>query len=84
MITNFYLLQYIWKPTVAILTEQYIKSSNLAFLYSEVDSRKAYNELTDNIFLNHTFDKDNFARRGRSRPQLRYKTIVKILRDLIG
>ncbi|CAB4383904.1 unnamed protein product [Rhizophagus irregularis] len=44
-----------------ILTEQYIKSSDLALLYSEVNSYSAYNELTEDIFLNHTFDEDNFA-----------------------
>ncbi|GET52600.1 hypothetical protein GLOIN_2v1876992 [Rhizophagus irregularis DAOM 181602=DAOM 197198] len=41
--------------------EQYIKSSDLALLYSKVNSHSAYNELTENIFLNHTFDEDDFA-----------------------
>ncbi|PKY46581.1 hypothetical protein RhiirA4_461475 [Rhizophagus irregularis] len=41
--------------------EQYIKSSDLALLYSEVNSYRAFNELTDDIFLNHTFDEDDFA-----------------------
>ncbi|CAG8734813.1 20794_t:CDS:2, partial [Rhizophagus irregularis] len=41
--------------------EQYIKSSDLALLYSEVNSYSAYNELTEDIFLNHTFDEDNFT-----------------------
>ncbi|EXX50521.1 hypothetical protein RirG_270130 [Rhizophagus irregularis DAOM 197198w] len=35
--------------------------SNLALLYSEVNSHCAYNELTEDIFLNHTFDEDDFA-----------------------
>ncbi|PKK71216.1 hypothetical protein RhiirC2_849334 [Rhizophagus irregularis] len=49
------------KVRATILTEQYIKSSDLALLYSEVNSYSAYNELTEDIFLNHTFDEDNFA-----------------------
>ncbi|PKY49043.1 hypothetical protein RhiirA4_464852 [Rhizophagus irregularis] len=52
---------HIWKPIAAIMTEQYIKSSDLALLYSEVNSHSAYYELTEDIFLNHTFDKDDFA-----------------------
>ncbi|CAB4423255.1 unnamed protein product [Rhizophagus irregularis] len=52
---------HIWKPTAAIMVEQYIKSSDFALLYSEVNSYSEYNELTDDIFLNHTFDEDNFA-----------------------
>ncbi|CAB4402312.1 unnamed protein product [Rhizophagus irregularis] len=43
------------------MKEQYIKSSDLALLYSEVNSHRAFNELTDDIFLNHTFDEDDFA-----------------------
>ncbi|PKY55602.1 hypothetical protein RhiirA4_475176 [Rhizophagus irregularis] len=35
VIINFQLSHHIWKPIAAILTKQYIKSSNLALLYSE-------------------------------------------------
>ncbi|CAB4429540.1 unnamed protein product [Rhizophagus irregularis] len=59
--TYFRLSHHIWKPTAAIMTEQYIKSSDLALLYSEVNSHSEYNELTDDIFLNHTFDEDDFT-----------------------
>ncbi|CAB4431723.1 unnamed protein product [Rhizophagus irregularis] len=61
VITNSRPSHHIWKPTAAILTEQYIKSSDLALLYSEVDNHCAYNELTEDIFINHTFDEDDFA-----------------------
>ncbi|GET65318.1 uncharacterized protein OCT59_028104 [Rhizophagus irregularis] len=43
------------------MTKQYIKLSDLTLLYSKVNSHNAYNELTEDIFLNHTFDEDNFA-----------------------
>ncbi|CAB4438793.1 unnamed protein product [Rhizophagus irregularis] len=61
VITNSKLSHHIWKPIAAILIEQYIKSSDFALLYSEVNSYCAYNELTEDIFLNHTFDEDDFA-----------------------
>ncbi|PKY60136.1 hypothetical protein RhiirA4_430903 [Rhizophagus irregularis] len=59
--THFQPSHHIWKSIAAIMTEQYIKSSDLALLYSEVNSHSAYNELTEDIFLNHTFDEDDFA-----------------------
>ncbi|PKY47064.1 hypothetical protein RhiirA4_462135 [Rhizophagus irregularis] len=40
---------------------EYIKSSDLALLYNEVNSHSAYNELTEDIFLNHTFNEDDFV-----------------------
>lgn len=46
---------------MTILTKQYIKSSNLALLYSKVNSHQKFNKLTDDIFLNYTFNKDDFA-----------------------
>ncbi|CAG8773405.1 5111_t:CDS:2, partial [Rhizophagus irregularis] len=55
------LSHHIWKFTAAIMTKQYIKLSDLTLLYSKVNSHNAYNELTEDIFLNHTFDEDNFA-----------------------
>ncbi|PKY52098.1 hypothetical protein RhiirA4_469514 [Rhizophagus irregularis] len=61
VITNSQPSHHIWKPTAFILAEQYIKLSDLALLYSEVNSHYAYNELTEDIFLNHTFDEDDFA-----------------------
>ncbi|CAG8741198.1 2753_t:CDS:1, partial [Rhizophagus irregularis] len=45
----------------AIMTEQYIKSSDIALLYSEMDSHSAYNELAEDIFLNYTFNEDDFT-----------------------
>ncbi|CAB4443024.1 unnamed protein product [Rhizophagus irregularis] len=45
VITNSQPLHHIWKLTAAILTEYHC----------------AYNELTEDIFLNHTFDEDDFA-----------------------
>ncbi|PKY60796.1 hypothetical protein RhiirA4_484938 [Rhizophagus irregularis] len=59
--THSRLSHHIWKPIAAIMTEQYIKSSDLALLYSEVNSHSTYNELTEDIFLNHTFDEDDFT-----------------------
>ncbi|PKC55677.1 hypothetical protein RhiirA1_475199 [Rhizophagus irregularis] len=45
-------------------TEKEISQANETDFFSsesEVNSHYAYNELTEDIFLNHTFDEDDFA-----------------------
>ncbi|CAB4413276.1 unnamed protein product [Rhizophagus irregularis] len=56
-----HLSYHIFKTREAILKEVYIRSSNLAQLYSNVNSRQRFNELNNEIILNHTYDEDDFA-----------------------
>ncbi|CAB4413769.1 unnamed protein product [Rhizophagus irregularis] len=52
---------HVFKPREAILKEVYIRSSDLARLYSNVNSRQRFNDLNEEIILNHTYDEDDFA-----------------------
>ncbi|PKY43738.1 hypothetical protein RhiirA4_511058 [Rhizophagus irregularis] len=52
---------HVFKTRKSILKEVYIRSSDLAQLYSDVNSRQHFNELNDEIILNHTYDEDDFA-----------------------
>ncbi|CAB4444319.1 unnamed protein product [Rhizophagus irregularis] len=52
---------HIFKTRKAVLKEVYIRSSDLARLYSNVNSRQRFNDLNDKIILNYIYDEDDFA-----------------------
>src|SRR5688572_5857331 len=61
VLTLFCLSNHVHRLKKLILKEQYIRSSDFANLYSDITNWYHYNRINDDIFLNHTFDEDDFA-----------------------